>query len=412
MSKLKAPRVLSFGIISLLCVSSTFAAPPTLVWNIGTPDGLSNEFEHENQGDEFFYLHEGDYSTTPGWDTLSNSYSLYGSPFATAEPIAENPPSDPPIPPVDPIIGFERALVGGGSEDTINIFFQLNASHVPAGAKYRFDAVFSGGNSSHNVTLGFNGQEFTSPISVGQSPIKGYQQIFTAAEVNAMIGSNVLTLRTENTTAGQYTTLDYLRLTLIDPNVIFSLGANDNSQADFELEGDARNDAKFYVHAGNYSTVNGSTGAGADVLLPEFVQDGSATDGLPRALVPSRPKLDLFFQLTPEEAAAEKLRFEADLFSLGGGSSHDLVFSINGVTLGTFLNVTAAQLASFEFFPADVNALAGSNVISIERIGGSTTNSYIQFDYLQLSTVPEPSSAVLLALGAFGLGAFRRRRAA
>ena len=57
-----------------------------------------------------------------------------------------------------------------------------------------------------------------------------------------------------------------------------------------------------------------------------------------------------------------------------------------------------------------MHAIAGSNVISIERLGGSGASQWIQFDYLQLSAVPEPSSAVLLALGAVGLGAFRRKR--
>lgn len=395
---LKVPSVLALGILSLVAAPVSSAAPPTRVWLIGVPDGKHDEFEHEGQADDRFYLNPGDYTGVYGWDTVANSYTLAGDNVLAAEPLI-----DP-----DPTIGFERALVAG-LEDTINIFFQLNSAHIRPGAKYQFDAIVNGGNSSHLITLGFNNHEFMSFNGVGHEGPTRYRQVFSVEGVNPQVGSNVLTLRTENTASGNYVTFDYLRLTLIDSNVIFAIGADDNTNADFEQEGNDRNDAQFYVHAGDYTNVNGSTGAGALAVRPELEFAASVTEGLPRALVPTRPKLDLFFQLTPEEAAAQMLRFEADLFNLAGGSSHDLRFSINGVTLGELTGVTANRLATFDFLTSLVNP--GENVLSIERIGGSGTNEWIQFDYLQLSTIPEPSSAALLGLGAIGLGMVRRRRA-
>ena len=162
------------------------------------------------------------------------------------------------------------------NEDAINVFFQLTPEQVPAGAMYRFDAVFSG-VGGHSVTMAINGVEFAAPYLVGNNDgYRGYQQIFTAEQVKAFAGSNVLSLRTENFPRNTYTTLDYLRLTLIDPNVIFSIGADDNSQSDFEVEGDTQNDPQFYVQAGDYTGVTGSAGVGASVLTAERVKDDLA----------------------------------------------------------------------------------------------------------------------------------------
>ena len=395
--------LLAVSVASLLPLSIGHAAAPTVVWSIGTPNSSSAEFEHENDADDFFYLHDGDYGETLGWDSFSRTYSSNGADFGVAEPLL-----DP-----DGMLGFERAVVGGGTEDATNIFFQLTEDHVPVGATYRFEAVFSG-TGGHAITLGFNGTEFAAPYLVASDDgNRWYEQSFTAAEVNALIGSNVLTLRTDNPNSGTWAVLDYLRLTRVDPNVVFSIGVDDETQNDFELEGDTLNDAQFYVHAGDYTTLSAS--AGANVTVPERVRDDLAggTEGFPRALTSARTRLDLYFQLTPEQVAAGELHFEADLFSLGGNSSHDLVFSINGVTLGQIDGITAPQFASFDFLAGDVNAVAGSNVISIERVGGGSESPWIQFDYVQLtSAVPEPSSALMLALGAMGLGAFRRRRQA
>src|SRR5688500_8449457 len=91
--------LLAVSIASLLPLSIGHAAAPTLVWSIGTPDSTSAEFEHENGGDELFYLHEGDYLETYGWDTFSKTYSLNGPGFVFGEPIFDE---------FDPASGFER----------------------------------------------------------------------------------------------------------------------------------------------------------------------------------------------------------------------------------------------------------------------------------------------------------------
>lgn len=51
--------------------------------------------------------------------------------------------------------------------------------------------------------------------------------------------------------------------TIAQSAVVFALGSFNGSHSEFEQESNSFNDNKFYVHAGDYRAVQGSTGFGA-----------------------------------------------------------------------------------------------------------------------------------------------------
>jgi len=178
---------------------------------------------------------------------------------------------------------------------------------------------------------------------------------------------------------------------------------------EFEQEGGGRNNPQFYFDAGDYTSVVGQSGAGANVTEAEQFRNDSSVEGFPRALVPGVPNVDIFFQLDEFEAAQRAVHFQADLFALGGGSSHDLAFYLNGQQFYSLSNVTGNRLVDLIFEPTVLNE--GGNVLSIARTGGGSTSPWIQFDYIGLEyVVPEPASLALLAMAAAGLGRYIRRR--
>lgn len=197
---------------------------------------------------------------------------------------------------------------------------------------------------------------------------------------------------------------------------VFEIGVFGNSptQAEFEQESDAFNDPAFYYEPGDYTAVVGKAGPGIIATQAEILADGptsaewgNSLAGFPRALVPGRPIIDIFFQLTEEEAQAPWLQFETLLTDLGGDSSHDVTFFLNDVPFFTQDGITAS-------LPVNVSIpsgyVAGPNVISLVRDGGGDTNPWIQFDALRLTAVPEPAAGAF-ALAAAGMLALRRRRA-
>ncbi|WP_043588530.1 hypothetical protein [Geminisphaera colitermitum] len=134
---------------------------------------------------------------------------------------------------------------------------------------------------------------------------------------------------------------------------IFEIGRFDNSGAEFEQEGGARNTPQFYVHAGDYTKLQGKSGYnagfgpgyGAVAKNPEpLVNNESATEGFPRSLngadVARRRAVDIFFQLTPAQSDTMELIFETAFIALGRGSMHNIEFYLNGVRFGTLENVT------------------------------------------------------------------------
>lgn len=204
--------------------------------------------------------------------------------------------------------------------------------------------------------------------------------------------------------------------TLISPaaTLVFQIGADDNNQAEFEQEADAFNNPQYYMHNGDYTSIIGKAGAGGvwnagQEILSDGADSAATTDGFPRALVPSRPVIDIFFQLDASAAASPALQFETTLFWLGADSVHDVTFYLNDTPFFTQDGIAGDTPISVLIPQGGPAFNVGSNVLSLVRDGGLETNPWIQIDYVRLTAVPEPSLAALSALAVAGAGLRRRR---
>lgn len=136
-------------------------------------------------------------------------------------------------------------------------------------------------------------------------------------------------------------------------------------------------DDDFYL-AGTYP----GFGTVAGEALANF--EGSVTGGDPRNR--------LHFPLTAAQASVNsRLKLTIDL--IWGGSSapgfgtHDVTVTMNGLPVKVFTGITWNRTLEMTFPAASVNAVAGPNVIQIERTGG-TANGWIGFDFLKLDHDP------------------------
>jgi len=166
---------------------------------------------------------------------------------------------------------------------------------------------------------------------------------------------------------------------------LWLIGVDDSSQAEFEHENDG--DDFFYVEDGDYT---GSNPAGELWNSgPESWNDGTPANaiGFERALTAGDPIMHIYFQLDADEAdAGTNFNFEADFIQGEDPSSHDLEFRLNGVTFHSQTGVStdggAEVLVTDTFMGVDVGTVEGSNVLTIERIGG--TGAWVQLDYVRL----------------------------
>jgi hypothetical protein len=371
----------------LLACCSTFASSVPL-WVVGIDNDLTDDMEHEGDADDLFYVDPGDYTGVNGYGAGSGFYDLPGAVAISAEAL---------IDPNSTTIGFERAVTL--SDPVINMYFQLNAVSAASNARYQLN-VETLVSTDNNLEFAVNG----TPIDLVSytSGNRSHHIDFSAADVNAVVGGNVLTVRKVGGTAA-YATVDYLRLALVDPNAVFTLGYEGNTpstQIEFEQEGPARVDLDYYYHAGDYTGVTGLNGVGVTRSTSEPIMSRSDTEGFGRALVPNYPNSNVFFQLSPEERARGHFRFRSELRNLGGGSVHDLRFTFNGVTILELAGISGNTPIDVMFDADDVNAMVGGNVISVEQTAVTGTSPWIQFDYMELQAViPEPGSAGLIALG-------------
>lgn len=115
-----------------------------------------------------------------------------------------------------------------------------------------------------------------------------------------------------------------------------------------------------------------------------------------RAITSGDPRNRVHFMLTPQQASASsRLKVTLDLFAGGawvghalpGFNRHDVTVRINGVVIGSLPGVTWDVTPVFTVPASTVNAVAGANVLQIERTGG-TGGGYIQFDYLKMEVDP------------------------
>jgi uncharacterized protein (DUF1800 family) len=173
---------------------------------------------------------------------------------------------------------------------------------------------------------------------------------------------------------------------------VWRLGNDDQSTLPFSQENFSANSAPGsasvrdddYYLAGAYPPPVGLLAA--DEPLANFE----------RAVTSGDPRNRIHFHLSAAQASARsRLRVTVDLFgggawltqSLPGFNSHDIAVRINGVLIGTRDDITWDEKIVITAPASTVNAVAGPNVVQIERMGG-TAGGWIQMDYVELECDP------------------------
>lgn len=169
---------------------------------------------------------------------------------------------------------------------------------------------------------------------------------------------------------------------------VWQLGADDNSTSPFQSEsyspnsppGSASVRDDDYYFAGTYPAPIGVLAADENPANFE------------RAITSGDPRVRVHFPLAADKVSAHsRLRVTVELM-WGGGSAqgfnrHEIVLRINGVTVATRPDVTWEEKIVATVPASAVNAVAGPNVLEVERTGGSASG-YIQFDYLKMEADP------------------------
>lgn len=410
--------------ISRILAAVLFAAPAIAqvpLFTIGEFDGSQAEFEQESDAynDAQYYVMPGDYSEVigasgPGMEWFGPGPELLqDGPTADEWGISNE--------------GFPRAVVPG--RPVIDIFFQLTEEQAQADYLiFRTTMFWLGENSSHNIVYLLNGAPFhVAPFVEGETPVEvaipregvvapGWGAPFVA-------GGNVLSIVREGGgpvdpegVNNPWLQFDAVELSVatsppVEPvglyRTVFLIGQFNGTQTEFEQEANAYNDPQYYTGPGDYSAAEGMSGPGMiwDGPDAEILQDGPTadewgltTDGFPRALVPGRPIIDIFFMLDETGAQSEKLIFSTVLMGLGANSYHAVEFQLNGVPFYSAEEVSADRGVTVEiprggqvpFFP-------GANVITLYRLGGGPIdpeggdNPWIQFDAVRLLAAGPPS---------------------
>lgn len=417
------------GLLTVGILSPCASGAESVVFEIGMFDGNQAEFEQESglYNDAHYYWEAGDYLETMGRSGGGTIYEEAGPEILQDGPTAETW--------ADTLDGFPRALVPG--RPIIDIFFQMTSAEAESGALlFETELMGLGGGSSHDVVFYLNNVPVHRVTDVRENrSVKFYITPARFPDLPFIAGSNVFSAqRTGGGADNPWIQFDALRLTagVTAPpeEQIWQIGYFDNNQADFEQETDAFNDPRYYTMAGDYSEVTGLSGSGIvwEGPDPEIWQDASGDwaetlDGFPRALVPGRPIIDIFFQLTPAQASRSYLAFSTTLFGLGTNSSHNVKFYLNGKLFHVGANISRntpidALIPRLGLLGEGIGAPfhAGGNVLSIERVGGApfdpailvvledgreapANDPWIQFDALRLEAVAAPATPAPLFLG-------------
>lgn len=171
---------------------------------------------------------------------------------------------------------------------------------------------------------------------------------------------------------------------------LWQLGSDDDSTAPFSQEsfgannspGSASTKDDDYYFAGTYPAPIGTLAA------------HEAIANFERSVTSGDPRKRIHFPLTAAQASSQsRLRITVDLFgggawvgqSLPGFQSHDVNVRMNGQLLGSFPGIVYDKTLTFIVPASAVNAVAGENILLIERTGGAA-GGYIQFDYLKVDT--------------------------
>lgn len=177
---------------------------------------------------------------------------------------------------------------------------------------------------------------------------------------------------------------------------LWTLGLDDNSQAEFVQEAGTNPppgsplalDDDFYL-----------LGAYPDPIGVLYGSENPATN-FERAVTGGSTTTRVHFTLSePSPPAASQVRLSVDLIAGGwwdaaaaaggaGFGTHDVTLSINGIEVWNQIDITEPVLAQPLFTAGSVNMAAGENVLEIIRTGGlinddPANTGWIQFDYLQ-----------------------------
>lgn len=190
--------------------------------------------------------------------------------------------------------------------------------------------------------------------------------------------------------------------------VIWQLGTDDESQADFRQEGGDNAppgsptgfDDDFYY-----------PGVYADTVGTVYVGENPATN-FERAITSGAPTTRVHFYLNPPgPPSASRFRLAVDLFGGGwwdgaanaGGAGfgvHDVTININGFEVWSQTDITGNTLADIELSAGEANIGPGGNIVEIVRTGGDNgvgNGAWIQFDYLKAEINTNVSAPVIPA---------------
>jgi len=178
-------------------------------------------------------------------------------------------------------------------------------------------------------------------------------------------------------------------------SVLWSLGVDDNTQAEFSQENfnsnalpgaaDVKDDD--YYFAGTYADIG------------EVLEDEDSSLNFERAVTNGDPNNRIHFMLSPEQASpSSEIRISMDLINGGwwdatagqGGAGfgiHDVAVKFNGEEVMSSEGIEKDTFLSATFNAAEVGAEIGENTIEITRTGGDskgdgTDYGWIQFDYI------------------------------
>jgi uncharacterized protein (DUF1800 family) len=168
----------------------------------------------------------------------------------------------------------------------------------------------------------------------------------------------------------------------------WQLGADDSGLPPFSQESSGPNSSPGsasvkdddYYFAGTYPTPVGVVGTDENIAFVE------------RAVTASDPRNRIHFPLTAAQASsASRLRITVDFYSGGawigstlpGYSQHDVAVTFNGHPVGVCNGITYNRTLVFTVPAASVAAVAGANVLQIERTGGGA-GGYIGLDFIRL----------------------------
>ena len=177
---------------------------------------------------------------------------------------------------------------------------------------------------------------------------------------------------------------------------IWTLGADDNSQAEFVQEAGTNEppgspialDDDFYL-----------LGVYPDPIGILYTGENPATN-FERAVTGGSTTTRVHFTLSePAPPASSQVRISVDLIAGGwwdaaaaaagaGFGNHDITLNVNGTEVWSQFDITEPVLAQTTFTAGSVNMTAGENVLEIVRTGGEingdpANTGWIQFDYLQ-----------------------------